>query len=133
MPVKVSTPPALLTMLIPFCGVKLRVSPAEKLSLILIIAPANSVSSGSVRIRLAPIATSEPFSVKLMAPNPETTGTSLWAVRLIVLVTASLVAAPAVSELASVTCQLRVRVVTLPLSVGSSEEELKVILRSAVW
>jgi hypothetical protein len=49
----------------------------------------------------------------------------------IVLVTATLVAAPAPSEFASVTCQLTVRLALL--DVGFSEVDKYVTLRNAVW
>ena len=59
-------------------------------------------------------------------------GRSFTAVTLIVLVTVLLAAAPALSEFASVTCQLMVRVVLVLSAVGSSLVELNVTERSAV-
>ena len=61
------------------------------------------------------------------------TGLSCAGVMVRLLVLSTLVAAPAASELASVTLQWIVRVVAVVLTVGSSLLELKVIERSAVW
>jgi len=60
-------------------------------------------------------------------------GASPKAVTLTVLVTAAELAAPAPSELASVTCQLIVRLGAVALLVGSSLALEKVTLRSAAW
>ena len=61
------------------------------------------------------------------------TGASFTAVTFTVEVTPVEVCAPTASEFASVTAQVIVREVAVLFTVGSSELELNVTLRSAVW
>ena len=62
-PVSVSTPPVLLTMLMPFCGVKPSVSPVTTLAIVT-VAPAICVSSASLTTATVPsITAAAPFSV----------------------------------------------------------------------
>ncbi len=71
--------------------------------------------------------TAEPCSVKLTVAPAVTTGASLTAVTVTVLVSALL------SRVPSFTCQVMVRLVSVPKLVGLSLVEEKVIDCSAVW
>ena len=132
MPLIVSTPVELSKApLIPFWVVNSNTSPVVKSLLIVTLALESSMSSGSLIAMVLSIIAARLFSVYAKEPPAVTTGTSLRGVIVIILVTPELFAAPAPSELASVTTQVMVR---LPdVTVGSSLDELKVMDLDAVW
>ena len=98
----------------------------------LMLPPLIWVSSTSLTVMVLSTVMAVLFSLQAVAaPAGVMTGAMFNAVRMMLLVTLVLVAAPAASELASVTAQVMVRVVRVLFTVGSVLVELKVTVRSA--
>ncbi len=110
----------------PFWLVKFSVSPVRKLP-IDTVAPVSVVLSTSLTVSKLSSGMTPPPALKVAVAPTVTTGASSTAVMFSVLVAAVLFRAP------SFTCQVIVRLVSVPKLVGLSLVEEKVIERSAAW